>query len=124
MGVKHLVGAYAVEGFGGAMERYFYLELAYWADREGIIRISQIEVASRCLVSPRTAARQFQVLSDKGFIKCLQHGRYALHFPEKGVVPKHTHEEGDAELRRLQALMKPDQYIAFTSQGWPVLQGE
>lgn len=129
MGLRHLADVMAMEEtFDSAAQRMVYLELAFWADRRGIIRISQVEIASRCLLAPRTVVAQVQALEAVGLIKRLEHGRYAFHFPppegsRERASSVTTKQAGvDAELERLKALRQPGEGIYFTRQGWPVLE--
>jgi len=74
-------------GFKTATQRALFVELAYWADSKGIIRITQAELAEAMLVSQRTINREFQYLREKGLIKRLGHGRYGLVFGTPQAQP-------------------------------------
>jgi hypothetical protein len=81
MAVKHLVGAFEDEDyFDTAVQRALYLEMVYWADRSGVIRLSQAETAARVRVSPRLVSKEIGRLKDLGRLKQLGHGRWAIQF--------------------------------------------
>ncbi len=63
------------------IERYVYLELAYRADRRGIVRMPQSELAQVTLLSPRTIARIFSAFEKRQLISRVGHGRYAFVAP-------------------------------------------
>lgn len=76
--VRHLPTAFDMEGFGLGVDRHVYLEMAFWADKRGLVRVSQQELAERCVISRATVARSLAALTQLGFIKKVGHGRYAL----------------------------------------------
>ena len=78
MAVKHLGTAFDVEGIDDAGARHVYLEMAYWADKKGVIRIPQDEVAERCHMSRSSVARAVARLVEGGMLKRVGHGRFAL----------------------------------------------
>jgi len=89
MSYKHLVEAEELEWeFGSFTQRYLFLEAAYNADRKGIVRLSQSEIASLTLCSPRTVAKEFKSLAAGGLLKKLGHGRYQIIQVGKGETPE------------------------------------
>lgn len=59
-------------------ERYLLLEMAVRADRKGICRMSQSELAATTHLSLATVKRIMSLYIDMKFIKRLGHGRYYI----------------------------------------------
>lgn len=79
MAIKHLKDAYE-NGlqFDKPLDRAVYLEVTYWADSQGISRMSQSELAERLLLSPRFVASSLARLVECDVLAKLGHGRYGL----------------------------------------------
>ena len=94
MSVKHLVGAHESEWrFDSATQRHIYLEMAYVADRRGIVRQSAVELASVCLLSVPTVRRELARLTEIGAVAHIAHSRYALRYPRRDA---HRDAAGEA----------------------------
>jgi hypothetical protein len=122
MSGQHLSQIEDVDGIRG-VTRLVALECAYHADRKGIVRMSQSEMAVHCGISRRAVAKAFNWLQDCSALQREGHGRYRLTLEEYSEVVALPRVAGAMEeLDRLQALRQPDQGIAYRSDGWPVLQ--
>jgi DNA-binding IclR family transcriptional regulator len=103
--------------------RLVALELAYHAERGGIIRMGQTELAGHTGLSRRTVNNIFRDFEAMGLIEKVAYGRYRL-TPENfidiaeatAVLPGAA-----AELERLQGIRQEDEAICYTKEGWPVL---
>ena len=111
--------------------KYAAIWLAYHADRRGIIRASQVELATGMLVNPKTVSRVVDDLCDSGFLVRLGHGRYGLRNEYAASDTPHPlppAKKGlDKEIARLQAILDEEgeagnrvHRVAW-SDGWPVL---
>ena len=79
MAVKHLVKAFEDEGyFDTASQRHLFLEVVYWADRKGVIRVTQGDLSARTRMSPRLVSKEMLRLQEVGVLAKLGHGRYGL----------------------------------------------
>ena len=78
MTVQHAVAALETEGYETPAQKALLVEIAYRADRHGVVRRSQSEVATACGVSRATAARYFAEFTDSGILDRDGHGRYRL----------------------------------------------
>lgn len=130
--VQHYLKIIDVEGFASATQRYLALELALRADRKGVVRMPQSELAQVTKLSPATVKRLFRDFEDVGLIERVGHGRYQFNLGDPDVCaellgtssgPKSVtlSPEAEAELSRLQRIRRPDQSLRFRPDGWPVL---
>lgn len=129
MTVQHAVKVFDQTGFETGTQKLVLLELAYRADRKGIVRYSQSEIAESTALARRTVANQFAFFETVGLIERLGHGRYQLNADlldaPRIFEPLLKLQPGyQEELDRLKDIRKPNQYIAFTKEGWPVLQDD
>lgn len=115
----------------GPMHRYLAICLAYAADRKGIIRMSQVELAADMCVSVKTVARGMDALCDLEVVTRLGHGRYGLRFglPKDGAAPMPHPKGAEAEQERLRKIVADQRAsgewthgISYGSDGWPVLR--
>lgn len=77
MGLNLLPWILETEGLD-LSERMVLIEYAYHADRKGIVRHTQSDIASIAGLSRRTVARQVEWLTGNGILKRIGHGRYQL----------------------------------------------
>jgi len=103
MAYKAFVSAADLEHyFDTATQRAIFLELAYRADRKGVVRMPQSELAEITLWSLATIKREMGRLREIGLVEQLGHGRYGLVFqPDNHAeVPpkKETKQEGQAKV--------------------------
>lgn len=79
-----------VEGitFDDPTDRSIFLQCAYWADKRGIIRMPQVEIAEETLYSLATIKRVFGKLESEGLLKRLGHGRYQIIQYDHGETPE------------------------------------
>ena len=75
------------ERFNNTNERTVYLEMMYWADKRGVIRRTQQDIAEDTLMHRVTVSNAIRALTDKGLIRKVRHGRYA--------IPNAGYESGD-----------------------------
>jgi hypothetical protein len=88
MAVKHVAWAHDLEwDFDSPTQRYVFLEMVYWSDRKGVVRMSQAEMGERLSLSRQTVSREFGRLQDIGLIVRLEHGRYGIRF-QNGDTPR------------------------------------
>lgn len=66
------------ERFSNTNERTVYLEMMYWADKRGVIRRTQQDMAEDTLMHRVTVSNAIRALTDKGLIRKVRHGRYAI----------------------------------------------
>lgn len=99
------------------------LVMAYSADRRGIVRLTQQEVAGEVGVSRQRIAAVIDDLCELQVLVRLGHGRYGLRFglPKDGSAPMPNPKGADEEFERLAALRQQHQAIAYNADGWPVL---
>ena len=103
------------------------IEIAYRADRRGIVRRSQSEMADASAMSRRTLIRWLQAFEGYGLLERIGHGRYRLNVSlldnlEDLFIPDTPQPKGaQAELERLKGIRQPDQGIGYRRDGWPVL---
>lgn len=119
MTVKHHGEAMDILDFENGTQRYIFLELAARADRKGVVRMPQSEVAQVTLLSPATVKRAFRQLEAMGLLSRMGHGRYEIVL--NGQPSIRAAEGAEAELERLKATKRPEQGIAFRADGWPVI---
>lgn len=91
MTLQQVARVFESDGFHNAAQYIVLLELAYHADRRGIVRFSQAEIAAHAGMSLRTVARWVAHFTEMGLLERLGHGRYKLDmepfdWPE-GVTP-------------------------------------
>jgi hypothetical protein len=116
-------------------ERLVLLEVAYRADKRGVVRASQSELSSWTGLSRRTVAECFLTFERAGVMTREGHGRYRLDIstlegedgPEMPIATRSTtmNDEARLELERLQKIRRPDESIMFQVRGkiaWPVLR--
>ena len=108
------------------LARLVALELTIHCDRKRNIRIGQKELSEHIGISRVTVAKIFDSLEDWELIERMGHGRYRLTESNGFVDPEEQRSiprpKGvDAEAKRLHAIRRPDQAIAYGSDGWPVL---
>mgnify|MGYP001570351661 CR=1 FL=1 len=121
---------FEAEGFASPAQRLVLLELTYRADRRGIIRYTQSEIASASALSRPTVSRWLSEFSECGIIDNVGHGRYRLQrscLEDLGSLIQPTRVTTEApgakeEFERLQAVCEPDEAIVYSSQGWPILR--
>jgi hypothetical protein len=83
MALKHMPWAHDVEeGFETPTQRYIFLEMVYWSDRRGVLRMSQKELGERVLLSRQSVSREVGKLVRGGFLRRLDHGRYGVIFDD------------------------------------------
>ena len=81
MAIKHVAWAHDLEwDFDSPTQRYVFLEMVYWADRKGIVRMNQAEMGERLSLSRQTVSREFGRLQEIGLVARLEHGRYGIRF--------------------------------------------
>jgi len=79
MAYKHFADAVdATLNFNSATDRFIYMEICHRADRRGIVRMPQSEIAGITLLSPRTIAQSFSNLERIKLLSRIGHGRYQL----------------------------------------------
>jgi hypothetical protein len=127
MGIQHATKVFDAAGFSSAAQRLVLLELAYRADRKGVVRYSQSEIAEASTLARRTVATWFDRFEAIGLLQRLGHGRYQLDLemldlPNIFEPTPQLKTDSQSELERLQAIRKPGQYIAWsTNPIWPHL---
>lgn len=126
MGVNHLNEIYdaAIE-WETPSHKLLAVTMAYYADKKGIVRLTQDELAEAVVLGRRRVSTLIDDLCDLGIIKRLGHGRYGMRFG----LPKKDEDEtlpspkgATAELKRLQAIRTEEQGIVWRKDGWPILQ--
>lgn len=109
------------------------LVMAYAADRRGIIRLTQQELANEVRLSIRRVAMLIDDLCNAEVLRRLGHGRYGLRFGMSGedladqplAKPKGAKDRQAAILAFLkerQGAGDKSYGIAYSREGWPVLQ--
>lgn len=102
------------------------LVMAYNADRKGVIRLTQGEVAEEVGVSRQRVSTLLDDLCDLEVLKRLGHGRYGIRWglpkDEDEREPLPSPKGAQTELKRLQAIRTPSQAIVWRKDGWPVLE--
>jgi len=134
MTIRHAVTVFDATGGRKASDRLVLLEAAYRADKRGIVRASQSEIAEITSLSRRTVADAFAQFEEACVMRREGHGRYkldlsALEGEDGPIIPvakmaKKLHVDADVELARLQAIRRDDEAIYWhdTPQGvMPVL---
>lgn len=132
MGIQHAAKVFEADGFNSAAQRLVLLELAYRADRKGVVRYSQSEIAAISTLARPTVARWFRHFEEVGILLRLGHGRYRLSldvFDGTGDIERLMTPLKDmpgapgaaAELERLRAIRKPDEAIYYGKDGMPYL---
>ncbi len=92
MGIKHFTWATDLEWeYDSPTQRYVFLEATYQADKKGILRMSQTDLAQRLLLSRQTVSREFSRLQELGLLRMLNHGRYGIRF--NGSEPAKVNEK-------------------------------
>lgn len=137
MGLKHAALVFDTQT-SGSSQRLCLLELAFHADRHGVIRMTQTELADVTGLNRRTVAACYTQLEEASILTRLGHGRYRLNETmltdsdavSDGTAPRHMPTRSQkahaaaaaAELERIKALRGPDDYVAYTPDGWPLLK--
>jgi len=105
------------------------LFVAYRADRKGIVREPQTDMAADTGLSRRTVARTFAWLEDNDVLERMGHGRFRLNrdnlramIDEWGAPTVPRRKGYIEETERLKAIRLPHQGIVYQKDGWPVLQ--
>ncbi len=75
------------ERFNNSSERTVYLHMMWWADRKGVIRRSQRDIAEDTLLHRITVAKSLQALTSRGLLRKIRQGRYA--------IPGSSHSDSD-----------------------------
>jgi hypothetical protein len=78
MALKNLPDVFDFTEFEDPSQRHVCLELYYRADRRGVIRATQTEIAADCRLSRSTVAKTLARLLELGLLDYLGHGRYGL----------------------------------------------
>lgn len=78
MALKNLPDVFDFTEFEDSSQRHVCLELYYRADRRGVIRATQTEIAADCSLSRSTVAKALARLLELGLLDYLGHGRYGL----------------------------------------------
>jgi len=132
MGANHVGEIFdASLSWEGPSHKLLAVTMAFYADRRGVVRLTQDELANATVLSRRRIATLIDDLQALGVVKRLGHGRYGLRFglpkeSDSNIVgqPKGSEEEQ----ARLQVLIREREAqgdaglgIAFRSDGWPVL---
>jgi hypothetical protein len=76
--IKHLPDIIEYEGFESSAQRHLCIEAYYRADKKGVIRMTQGELAEVCLMSPRAVAGHIPRLCELGLLAWVRRGRYAI----------------------------------------------
>jgi hypothetical protein len=122
MAIKHVAWAHDLEwDFDSPTQRYVFLEMVYWADRKGVVRMSQAEMGGRVLLSRQTVSREIGRLQEIGLVARLDHGRYGIRFQaeHRAVEPKRD----DACSVCHEPVKRDEAYnIYYTSDGQPVFR--
>jgi hypothetical protein len=117
-------------------QRLVLLEAAYRADKKGIIRATQSEIANQTGLSRRTVGRWFQVLEELAVLTRLTYGRFKFSDQSSEVIDellKPPVDEGPAptimpdEVPIIRedgspGVMKKNSYNAYVRMG--IIQGE
>ena len=121
VGVGHIANAMDADvGWNTPSEKLVALIMAFHADRKGIVRLSQSEIADSAILSRQRVATLIEDLCEMELFVRLGHGRYGLRYGKNQTdVPRR--KDADAELQRLMAIRTDGQGIRYTSEGWPVL---
>ena len=127
MGNGHVRDILEADGvdWGSASQKLVAVLMAYAADRKGICRQTQGEIAAKAVLSIRRVSDLIDSLCDLEVMARLGHGRYGVRFglPIEGEQQTAPSPKGaEAERKRLWAICGHDQFIAFRPDGWPVLQ--
>lgn len=76
--LKHLEPVFDVDAWQSPVQKIVLLELAFQADKKGVIRMPQTELAERCGVTRRTLATWVNAFCETGLVSRHGHGRYQL----------------------------------------------
>jgi len=126
--VRNFAAVMDAIGFGSSSERHLFIEMAWRADAKGSLRQTQTELARSTLLSLRTVKRLVSVFEERGVMERMGHGRYKLVVDDdfesmiEPIRESPRPKGADEELARLRAIRQPDEGIAYTTDGWPVLQ--
>jgi DNA-binding transcriptional ArsR family regulator len=130
--IKHVAAVLDRTGYGGAAQFGILVKAAYHADRRGVIRASQIDIADALGVSRRVVGKWYARFEGTGILDREHQGRYRfteLLFNEEDFelalndlnapAPKHAPgaEEEEARLRELGV---PIAYAQTPEGMWPV----
>lgn len=132
MTLQHVARVFDAPGWRSPTQKLVLLEVAYAADRKGIVRKTQSEIAIDTGMSRRTVASWFKEFEEAGIIVKQGHGRY-LFFQEafyEGFEellrapsqPLPVQPGAEEELTRLRSIQRPNQAIQYGRDGWPVLR--
>ena len=117
--------------FDSPTQRYVFLEMTYWSDRKGVVRMSQAEMGERLSLSRQTVSREFGRLQEIGLVAQLGHGRYGIRFQDSNhqeskpppLLPKATDACrvcGDGFPKNPIGGLEGDFIIYYTREGKPV----
>ena len=101
--------------------------MSYAADRKGICRLTQSELAAQTALSLRRVSDLIDGLCELAVMVRLGHGRYGIRFglPENLQQPFPHPKGAQEEMERLLAIRRPEQSLVFNGDtGWPTLQDE
>ena len=101
------------ERFDSSSERTIYLQMMWWADKKGVIRRSQRDVAEDTLLHRITVAKNIQSLTEKGLIRKVRQGRYAI--PARGYKDTENHN-GNALLASILALSTDEKTVILSAE--------
>ena len=119
--LKHLPDILDKEDFESVSQRDICIEMYYMADRKGVVRATQDDIAEVCRLSRVSVSKHITRLCELGLLTWVRRGRYAIPVRAKSEAPMPTVADADAELERLQAIRQPHQGIFYRDDGWPVL---
>ncbi len=99
MGIGHVKEIMEAEDqYWSAAEHHVALVAAYHADRKGVVRVSQVELAEATRLSPKTVSRAMEMLCDLGVFVKLGHGRYGLRYGVNKQVAQPAAPQNDPPL--------------------------
>lgn len=100
MAIKHVAWAHDLEwDFDSPTQRYVFLEMVYWSDRKGVVRMSQAEMGERLSLSRQSVSREFGRLQEIGLVVRLDHGRYGIRFGEPRAEDDEDNEKSGILLK-------------------------
>lgn len=76
--IKHLGPVMDVDAWQSPVQKIVLVELAFQADKKGVIRMSQTELSERCGITRRTLATWINAFCETGLVSRDGHGRYRL----------------------------------------------
>lgn len=134
--VNHMAKILELSGFHSAAQKLVLIEISYRADRKGIIRYSQSEIAAATTLARPTVATWFAAFEESGLLKRLGHGRYQLNMSLIDELDEEDEAHGPwflkyepppspaarAEAIRLNSEITPTQVVVWGKRGaktWP-----